>query len=297
MTVTAVIPTKNRPIDLLKAVKSIFEQNLAPDELLIIDQSESLEGYALIKEYLTSNNKLVPKVNHIHDPTISGLVMARQYAVDVAKGDLVLFLEDDVILEKDFTEKIVDGFNKKPEMMGSSGIILNYKPSFLYLFFHRIFHRGIFFDPRLDWHGSTEDKLITSTYLNGGLSAYKKEVFRSVPFDLKNDFFMVEDIEYSVRAADMFGKDKFFINSAAKLSHYPSRHNRSNTEAKYERKTRELIFFAKKRKQNYKTYIDLTWLLIGQTLEAGFSSVFKRNIDPIKGFGKGLLKGVRGELK
>mgnify|MGYP000465487560 CR=1 FL=1 len=39
MIISAVIPTKNRPHDLLQAVRSILSQKRLPDQLIIIDQS------------------------------------------------------------------------------------------------------------------------------------------------------------------------------------------------------------------------------------------------------------------
>lgn len=38
-TITAVIPTRNRPVDLVKAVASVLSQTRLPDEFMIVDQS------------------------------------------------------------------------------------------------------------------------------------------------------------------------------------------------------------------------------------------------------------------
>ena len=42
--IAAVIPTRNRPVDLGKAVKSIIAQQRLPEALIIIDQSEGRES-------------------------------------------------------------------------------------------------------------------------------------------------------------------------------------------------------------------------------------------------------------
>ena len=39
MRLTAVIPTRNRPVDLGKAVASVLTQTRLPDTLMIVDQS------------------------------------------------------------------------------------------------------------------------------------------------------------------------------------------------------------------------------------------------------------------
>ena len=44
--ITAVIPTKNRPLDLPHAVTSILNQSRIPNELVIIDQSDDSRSIA-----------------------------------------------------------------------------------------------------------------------------------------------------------------------------------------------------------------------------------------------------------
>ena len=38
--ISTIIPTLNRPIDLVSAVTSILEQKQQPDELIVVDQSK-----------------------------------------------------------------------------------------------------------------------------------------------------------------------------------------------------------------------------------------------------------------
>ena len=70
----------------------------------------------------------------------------------------------------------------------------------LYEYLFKLFHRGIFYDPRLN-AGKNRDcqglgVLLPSRYLSGGISCYRKEVFEKVKFDMVNDFFMLEDIDF-----------------------------------------------------------------------------------------------------
>ena len=66
------------------------------------------------------------------------------------KGDIVCFLEDDVVLEPDYLRNIEAGFIERPAMVGSCGIVTNLPPlpPFYSRLFH-FFHRGIFHDPRV----------------------------------------------------------------------------------------------------------------------------------------------------
>ena len=111
--ITAVIPTRNRPDDLAKAVTSILTQTRPPDELIIVDQSPGNESRIRV-ESLMSGSKRIQLV-YIHDPRISGLVEAKSVAAKRAGGDIVCFLEDDVVLEPDYIEQIEQGFVNRPE--------------------------------------------------------------------------------------------------------------------------------------------------------------------------------------
>ena len=53
--------------------------------------------------------------------------------------------------------------------------------------------------------------LIPSDYISGGLSAYRREVFEAVPFDVENGFFALEDIDFSTRVARAYGS-RLYIN-------------------------------------------------------------------------------------
>lgn len=305
MRVAAVIPTKNRPADLVEAVRSILNQVVPPNELVVVDQSESEDGQQRVID-LFNTMKTDVRLNYILDASIKGLVAARAAAVEVAQGDVVMFFEDDVLLEPDFIGTMMNAFATEPQMMGGTGIISNYAPSRLYRFFHRLFHCGIFHDPRLDWHGRSRtgsdsgsirsEPLVQSSFLNGGLSAYKREVFDRVKFDCVNGFHMVEDIEFSVRAAEEFGANRFFIVPGARLLHNSAPAGRDGLKAKYLRKTREYIIFFKKRRRSPAAIANITWLLFGMALESSIGVFRYKSFEPLSGMIRGIFFGLQQKV-
>ena len=86
MKISAVIPTKNREIDLVKAVVSVYNQTKIPEELIIIDQSDNSESYNSVKS-LTKPSKL--KLIYIHEKKIKGLVEAKDYSLRFVKNEIV----------------------------------------------------------------------------------------------------------------------------------------------------------------------------------------------------------------
>ena len=298
MLITAVIPTRNRPEDLERAVLSICAQSRPADELIVVDQSPGDESRTRVEKALATASRPA-RIDYGHDPRITGLVDAKRVAVARARGDLVCFLEDDVVLERDYLQMIERGFESEPAMAGTCGIVTNLPPlPPLYFRFFHFFHRGIFRDPRVGVTGVVKGSglpLIPSEYLSGGLSAYRREVFEAVSFDVANQFFALEDIDFSTRVARAFGP-RLFINPNARLEHRMSPVNRGVLGARQERKVREFIVFYKKRRNVGARPAHLALLGIGLFLEAAYQAVRSRSFGPVPGFFRGLWRGARWKV-
>lgn len=294
---TAVIPTRNRPGDLAKAVASVRAQVRAPDELLIVDQSPGSESRDLVASLMEGAAGI--RLVYIHDTGITGLVDAKRVAFQRSSGDILCFLEDDVVLEPEYIEEIESGFRARPDMLGCCGVVSNLPPlpPFYGAMFH-LFHRGIFRDPRVGIHGRFEGAghpLIPSRALSGGLSAWRRKVLDAIPFDVANDFFMLEDIDFSTRAEAHFGP-RFFINPNARLAHNMSPLNRERLGERQRRKLREYMLFYKKRSATLGALPNLIWLLSGLFLEAMMQALSSRSPAPLKGYVAGLRDGIRRKL-
>lgn len=297
MKISAVIPTKNRPHDLLVAVKSIARQTRKPDQLVIIDQSGDVLGRDLVSAELQH----VPgiELSYVHDQAIQGLVAAKAESLKYAMGDVICFLEDDVVLEDDYIAEIENGFLGEATMLGCSGIITNPPTAGrLYLLMFNLFHRGIYRDGRpLIYAGITRQStaLLASDVLSGGLSAWRSKVFDEVAFDVRNGFHMLEDFEFSRRAFHFFGP-RFFINPKARLEHNCSPINRDFLDLRHRRKVVEFIVYYKKNRQLPFAFISLAWLLLGQCLDALAQSFRVRSLKPVLGTLRGIRDGAHGTV-
>ncbi|MBE7423348.1 MAG: hypothetical protein POELPBGB_04121 [Bacteroidia bacterium] len=298
MRLTAVIPTRNRPADLGRAVASVLAQTRLPDTLMIVDQSPDDESRLAVEGLLASGTPM--NLDYVHDTSITGLVDAKRVAAGRADGDVVCFLEDDIVLEEDYFEQIERGFVERPEMLGCCGVVTNLPPlPAFYVGLFRLFHRGMFADRRVGIHGFASERgheLIASDYLSGGLSAFRREVFEAVPFDTANDLFMTEDIDFSTRAARRFGA-RFFINPNARLAHHMSPANRAAVGARQRRKVREFFVFYKKRRERLADAVMFLWLLCGLAIEACFAAVRYRRLAALGGYALGLLDGLRWQVR
>ena len=303
MMLTAVIPTRNRAAELARAVASVRTQTRAPDELIIVDQSAGDESRRAVEACMAGEPRT--QLVYVHDSGIAGLVEAKRVAAQQARGDIVCFLEDDVTLEPDYMEEIEKGFVERPEMKGCSGIVTNppRKPFGYEVIFH-LFHRGIFRDNRVGIFGRFQGRghaMIASEMLSGGLSAWRREVFAAVPFDVANGFHLLEDNDFSTRVAKHFGP-RLYINPNARLEHHWSPVNRDALGPFQRRKLTAYITYYKKRRDWPGATAALPWLLLGLFLEASFQSLAAGSIAPLKGYFAGMREGcakrvVDGEIR
>ena len=83
MTFSIVIPTKDRPKELIKMFISIIQQSRKPNQIIIIDQSRPENTiFKNLKSILKDENI---KLNYVHDQKISGLIEAKSVAIKYNK--------------------------------------------------------------------------------------------------------------------------------------------------------------------------------------------------------------------
>ncbi|HWR37615.1 MAG TPA: glycosyltransferase family 2 protein [Clostridia bacterium] len=187
---TAIIPTKNRAHDLTLAVRSLLQQSVLPAEVLIVDQSPDDQSRICVEQEFASALAQVDnvKLTYIHDIEITGGATARNRAMQVASGDIWLFLDDDVVLEPDFIEQLMNAYARYPEATGVSGVVTNYpKPPLFFRVWNTLFVRGPFHDDRqpIYWHAEQlrHSDPIPVTRFGGGLMSFRAETIRNCIFD------------------------------------------------------------------------------------------------------------------
>lgn len=90
--VSTVIPTHNRPGRVLEAIKSVREQTLPVDELLLVNDGSSID-YSSVREELDAfGSKTVTKFLETDG---EGAAKARNVGASESSGDILMFLDDD----------------------------------------------------------------------------------------------------------------------------------------------------------------------------------------------------------
>ena len=291
---SVIIPTKNRWSDLKLTLDSLKIQLLCPNEVIIVDQSSDCSTERLVDSF---REVLNTKVLYFHEKHIQGLIEAKKFGVSKSSCPIVCFLEDDVILDGGYFEELLRELSNDDSIIGCSGIITNTpNRSELIFIVNNLLFRGDFKDFRIDiFSGRKGQGLHRNRCLSGGLSAWRSYVFEAVPFDVENNLFMVEDIDFSYLVADYFGNN-LFINTRARLSHSWSEVNRDSLFPRNKRKIREFICFYKKRRMvgagKCGFFLALLWFF-GAALN---ESIKNRSLTPLSGYFVGFWAGIRTKI-
>jgi len=108
MKISVVICTKNRVQELMRRLKSLIAQSFPPDEVIIVDASDTEDAYLKIKEEFPKDSRF----KYLH--TKPALTYQRNVGVGNSSGDIIFFFDDDTVLDKDFIKEITKVFESDP---------------------------------------------------------------------------------------------------------------------------------------------------------------------------------------
>ncbi|WP_442786998.1 glycosyltransferase family 2 protein [Flavobacterium suncheonense] len=255
MRFTLIVCTYMRPKPLLTLLKSVAEQSVYPDEILIIDGSTNEETQSVLKEHPFRNLHYYQV-----DKQDRGLTKQRNFGIArvAATSDIICFLDDDTVLEKDYFAELLKVYEIYPEAAGVGGYITNevdwekagedYVPKIDEFYFDgwkrkdgsRFVWRkrlGLDSDKKPGYlpefsHGRSvgflppSGKIYPVEQLMGGVSSFRKEVFETFRFSTYFEGYgLYEDADFTLRLSK---EAKLFVATAARLGHYHDASGRPN---------------------------------------------------------------------
>jgi glycosyltransferase involved in cell wall biosynthesis len=111
MKVSLVIPTYNRSDILIEVIQRALAQTYYNFETIIVDQT--LKHPAIVEEYISSVSNRLRYIKRSH----ANLPAARNAGVREATGDIIIFIDDDLVIEPDYISK--HALNYEDEEVGS----------------------------------------------------------------------------------------------------------------------------------------------------------------------------------
>jgi glycosyltransferase involved in cell wall biosynthesis len=202
-TISLIIPTRNRPADLVETVDAVLKQMRCPDELIIVDQSTTGGSNLELRQAVATQPRI--RLIYIWDHNITGLPMARNAGFAASTGDLVCYLDDDVTPAPDYLAQVEKGFEEFPAWAGLCGRFSDDQPAGAgRRLIRSLFRLGLFRDDRARL--ATMDRPLDVRLLCGGAACLRREVMRQFQFDENlTGYALGEDFDFCLRAGSRFG--------------------------------------------------------------------------------------------
>ncbi|MHB0937158.1 MAG: glycosyltransferase [Armatimonadota bacterium] len=229
MRTSVIICTKDRQDDLRAALRSLAAQTLPPDDVLVVDAgSEPALDDALIREL-----RAAYRLRQLR--TAPGLTKQRNLGIRESTGDIIVFFDDDVVLEPEYLRQVVAVFagDAEGKIGAVGGRITNAVPAGpvgwgerLRRLIRRVFLLSDLGDGRLKAsgfpalpHGLAEGRFIEC--LSGCGMAFRRAVFALTPFDeTLSGYSYMEDVDISRQVLKQ--GYAIYYQPAARLAHNAS---------------------------------------------------------------------------
>ena len=236
--VSVVIPTRDRPRDLADLLKTLLDQSLLPFEVIIVDDSPKHSSREVSDSFVSKFKSVGCKLVYFTGSGI-GLPAARNLGIKVFKGDAILFLDDDTLLDQNALNIVATFFSHNHDVLGIQPIIMPKTEKINSLTMVKL-ENAFFKAMMLTDHQentlkvrrsgasifpSSLTKAIRVQRLSG-CCCYKREVFNEFCFDtnLKRWGFM-EDLDFSYRVYKKYPQSLYAVPSA-KIIHKESKEAR-----------------------------------------------------------------------
>ena len=118
MKITVVIPTHNRSSLLARTIVSLAEQDLAPTEIVVVDNASTDDTEAVVRDL----GQRVRRLRHVFEPRL-GVSHARNRGAAEANGELVAFIDDDAVASRGWLEAFALAARSSPGAAAIAGPI------------------------------------------------------------------------------------------------------------------------------------------------------------------------------
>jgi len=274
MKASLIVPTMNRPESLKETLSSVLLQSRFPDELIIVDQSTNEETKRVFDYFSPLFIGKIGQVKYFHQKEPS-LVKARNRGVLESDGDIVCFIDDDIILSPEyfsgvmfyFQDPLIGGVSGNVVMTGyAAGYFRGWKWSIRKILL-RVFLINSF-DGRMTpstFGFPIYDREIEKTKVveifNGYSMNYRREfILKNLPDVWFSGYSLREDVDLSYRISR---SARLVMASDIRLIH---RHSEANRPDLYELKRMEFRNFKylfKKFRSSWLTNVLFSYSIIG----------------------------------
>lgn len=115
MELSVIIPTRNRARSICIALESLTRQSISQDdfETIVVDNGSNDNTKEVVTKYKNEHPK--HNIRYFYDE-IPGLLTGRHRGAREAKGEILVFIDDDIYADKGWLSAIADTFNRYPDV-------------------------------------------------------------------------------------------------------------------------------------------------------------------------------------
>jgi len=175
--VSAVICSYNRARFVVDAVDSIFKQDFDKSrfEVIVVDNNSTDNVLELLAEYKAKHPDYNFRYYVEHN---QGVAFARSRGAHEAKGEIVMYLDDDSMAQPNWMKYTVDFFDQNPDVYSTGGKITPYFLTGIPDWYSKYFF-GLVGNFNL---GSHDKRLTGNRYPCGANMAFRKKVFEEIGY-------------------------------------------------------------------------------------------------------------------
>ena len=116
--VSVIVPTRNRPALLRAALGSLLAQSRPVDQIIVVDDASDST------DWLAAVAAMSPVIEVVREDRNRGVSAARNYGLDRARGEYIMFLDDDDLVDPRFVEA---GLAVLTADRGADGVFFRYR--------------------------------------------------------------------------------------------------------------------------------------------------------------------------
>lgn len=211
---SVIIPTHNRAEKLGNCLRALKAQTLSPEsfEVIVVDDGSQDDTGRILKEWATS----WPTLRVVHQKN-AGQGNARNHGIQIAVGQIVVFLGDDIYAQPDFLEKHSDFHQEHPGKEWAALGLTVWDPSELVTPFMKWMTHG---GPQFAYHHLKPHEEASFWYFYTSNLSLKHELLMEDRFDPAFRGYGWEDIELGYRLSQKGLKLVFLPEALALHDHF-----------------------------------------------------------------------------
>ncbi|UCE26502.1 MAG: glycosyltransferase family 2 protein [Candidatus Coatesbacteria bacterium] len=198
--ISTIIATLGRVEELGNTLRTLCGCTTLPDEVIVVDGDAGESARSVVEEYAGEYEATA----FTYAAVEPGLPGQRNAGLELATGDTIFFLDDDVELEPSFISEILSVYDD-PEVGGATGLIANQvKPAWLLRVLQRFFLLSRFAGrcylqkSGLPMFLYKPDKTIDVGILNGCNMSFRRSALGEFRFDDRINYFDDDDVSLTV---------------------------------------------------------------------------------------------------